>query len=169
MASAIEGTMTPSTVKYSRVSFPGGKRVDATLGDHMVHTDQSPEHGGDGAAPEPFDLFLASLATCAGAYVLGFCQARHIPTEGVWLSQESVLEEGKLRGIRLQVHLPSGFPEKYVGAVRAAAAGCRVKKVLAQPPQITVEAQPEGLEQPALSGSIPTLAPRIGSQPGEPA
>jgi putative redox protein len=143
MAAAVEGSMTPIIAKYSRVSFPGGKRVDATLGDHTVHTDQSPEHGGEGAAPEPFDLFLASLATCAGAYVLGFCQARDIPTAGIWLSQESVLEHGELSGIRLQVHLPSAFPEKYVGAVRAAAASCRVKKVLADPPQITIETQRE--------------------------
>jgi hypothetical protein len=44
-----------------RVHFAGGKRVDADLGEHVVNTDQSHEHGGDGTAPEPFDLFLASF------------------------------------------------------------------------------------------------------------
>lgn len=133
--------MIANVVKSARVRFPGGKRVDAELGDHVIHTDQSPAHGGDGSAPEPFDLFLGSLATCAGVYVLGFCQARGIPTEGVWLSQESSFEEGTLREVRVAVHVPESFPEKYLVAVRAAAGGCRVKKVLANPPQITVEVE----------------------------
>jgi hypothetical protein len=59
------------------IRFPGGKRVDAHLGTHVVHTDQPIAGGGEDSAPAPFDLFLASLATCAGIYVLGFCQARH--------------------------------------------------------------------------------------------
>ena len=122
-----------------QVTFPGGRRVDAAFDGHVVHTDQSPAHGGEGSAPEPFDLFLTSLATCAGIYVLGFCQARAISTEGIRLTQESTFEEGKLREVKLAIDLPASFPEKYVNAVRAAAAGCRVKKVLADPPSITVD------------------------------
>jgi ribosomal protein S12 methylthiotransferase accessory factor len=57
-----------------RVSFPGRKQVAVQVGTHLVRTDQSVEHGGAGSAPEPFDLFLASIAACAGIYVLGFCQ-----------------------------------------------------------------------------------------------
>ena len=135
--------MTVNVVKSARVRFPGGKRVDAALGDHVIHSDQSLEHGGEGSAPEPFDLFLGSLATCAGVYVLAFCQARSISTEGLWLDQESRFEDGKLCEVRLAVHVPASFPEKYLGAVRAAAAGCRVKKALADPPQITVEVERE--------------------------
>jgi len=151
--------MTSNTVQSARVDFPGGKRVDAAIGAHVLHTDQSAEHGGEGNAPEPFDLFLGSLATCAGAYVLGFCQARGIATEGLWLSQESRFAEGKLREIRVEVHVPQSFPEKYLVAVRAAAGGCRVKKVLAEPPQITVEVEREpgaGGNETAVRG-----APRL--------
>ena len=70
-----------------RISFPGGKRVDADLGSHVVRTDQSVTHRGTGTAPEPFELFLASLTTCAGIYVLGFCQARGMPTDDIDLVQ----------------------------------------------------------------------------------
>ncbi len=131
-----------TTTSHIDISFPGGKRVDANLGDHLVHTDQSQQHGGEGTAAEPFDLFLASLATCAGLYVLVFCQARGIPTEQLSLVQEHVFEDGKLRRIQLNVMLPPGFPEKYVDAVRAAASGCRVKKTLADPPELEVVAVP---------------------------
>jgi putative redox protein len=120
------------------VRFPGGKSVDATVGSHVIHTDQTIQHGGQGTGPEPYDLFLASLATCAGLYVLVFCQARGIPTDELQLVQENVIDDGKLQRIVLRVLLPPNFPEKYVAAVRAAASGCRVKKTLLAPPEVEV-------------------------------
>lgn len=98
--------------------------------------------GGRGSASEPFELFLASLATCAGLYVLIFCQARGIPTSELRLDQEQVFEGGKLRRIVLRVLLPAGFPEKHVDTVRAAAAGCKVKNTPVAPLEIEVVAVP---------------------------
>ncbi len=122
------------------VSFPGGKRVDAAVGEHVVHTDQPVTGGGEDAAPAPFDVFLASLATCAGIYVLGFCQARNIPTEGIRLVQHHDQDPvtHALRGVDLEIELPVGFPEKYKDAVVRAAEGCKVKKLLASPPAVAV-------------------------------
>ena len=123
-----------------RVGFPGGKRVDADLGSRVVHTDQAAANGGDDSAPEPFQLFLASLATCAGIYVLGFCQSRGIATEGLSLVQRHEFDATThaLKRVALEVVLPPGFPEKYRASVLQAAAGCKVKKLLAAPPEITV-------------------------------
>jgi putative redox protein len=121
-----------------QVSFPGGKRVDAKVGDQLIRTDQSHAHGGDGSAAEPFELFLASLATCAGLYVLIFCQTRDIPTDRLSLVQDQVFEDARLLGIRLSVVVPPDFPEKYLDAVRAAAASCRVKRALSDPPDLEV-------------------------------
>jgi len=122
------------------VRFPGGKRVCATVGEFMIRTDQPRAKGGEGLAPDPYTLFLASLATCSGAYVLAFCQARKIATDAVRLTQEaSYDEEGKLASVRIRIMLPKDFPAKYESAIAAAAAGCKVKKVLASPPLVTVE------------------------------
>jgi putative redox protein len=135
------------------ISFPGGKRVDCSFDGFTVKTDQSPRGGGEGSAPEPFSLFLASLATCAGIYVLGFCQARNIPTEGIRLTQESTHEDGRLKRVQLVITLPPSFPEKYVTAVKAAANGCKVKKTLADPPEILVDAITS--PQPELAAAAP--------------
>lgn len=126
-----------------RVSFPRGRRVDADFGDHVIHTDQSPANGGDGSAPEPFQLFLASLATCAGIYVLRFCQARGIPTEGLELVQHDTFDPKThlLVRVEIEIVLPPGFPEKYRDAVIAAAEYCKVKQTLASPPEIVVRAE----------------------------
>ena len=122
------------------VSFPGGKRVDARCGDFDVKTDQPPGLGGDGSAIAPYDLFLASIATCAGAYVLGFCQARGLPTEGLALVQRHEVDPlTKLAGrIRIELRLPKAFPEQYRAAIVRAAEGCKVKKTIAAAPVVEV-------------------------------
>jgi ribosomal protein S12 methylthiotransferase accessory factor len=122
------------------VTFPGGRRVDARVGRYVVHTDQPPEAGGEGTAPGAFDLFLASLAACAGTYVLAFCQARGLSTEGIGLSQHVDFDPAsKLpRSIRIELALPSSFPDRYRAAVARAAEGCKVKKTMRAAPDIEV-------------------------------
>ncbi|MEO8903813.1 MAG: OsmC family protein [Polyangiaceae bacterium] len=140
-----------------RVSFPGGKRVDAALGGHVVKTDQAEQRGGSGSAPEPFDLFLASLATCAGAYVLSFCDARGLPSAGIELVQHQHFDEAthRLERVELEVLLPDDFPEKYRAAVLRAAEGCKVKKALATPPEVLVTGRRlPSSNAPVLAGQI---------------
>lgn len=122
------------------VSFPGGKCVDARIGEFVIHTDQPRHEGGEGTAVGPFDLFLASLATCAGFYVLGFCQARGLSTEGLGLRQSVEVDEATHlpRRIRLEIALPRSFPEKYRAAVGRAAESCKVRKTLAAAPVVEV-------------------------------
>ncbi len=123
-----------------RVTFPEGKRVDAEFGTHVVRTDQSVAHGGNGSAPEPFDLFLASLATCAGFYVAAFCHARGISMAGIALVQSHHFDEAthRLERVELELSLPATFPDRYRAAIERAAASCKVKKVLASPPDVVV-------------------------------
>jgi ribosomal protein S12 methylthiotransferase accessory factor len=122
------------------VRFPGGKRVDAEYDGMTIRTDQSVKDGGEGSAPPPFDLFLASIATCAGIYVKGYCDARSIPTDGVGLEMQVEREPGKHRVARLvlEIRLPEGFPEKHRDAVIRAADLCAVKKHILQPPAFDV-------------------------------
>jgi putative redox protein len=125
-----------------KITFPGGKRVDAEVGPHVVHTDQRKEEGGDGSAPEPFALFLASLGTCAGIYVANFCESRGIPTAGISLTQHSHWdkEQRRVTRVRIEVHLPPEFPEKYKDAVLRAADHCTVKRNILAPPEFEVVA-----------------------------
>lgn len=124
------------------VSFPGGKRVDAHYNGFTIATDQSPRGGGEGSAPQPFDLFLASLATCAGIYVKGFCDARGIDTTGLSLSMEIVPDPAahRIGRLELTIQLPPGFPPHFKDAVVRSAELCAVKQHLHHPPQITTTA-----------------------------
>ena len=67
------------------VVLSGGMKVNAIYKGFTIETDQPEQAGGDGSAPSPFDLFLASIGTCAGFYVLSFCQKQGIPTDEIRL------------------------------------------------------------------------------------
>ena len=122
------------------IDFPGGARVDAHFGPYTVVTDQPPHGGGQGLAPTPFATFLASIGTCAGIYVSGFCRQRGISTEGIRIIQ--TLEANPLNGmvskVKLDIQLPPEFPEKYKMAVIRSADQCAVKKHFEQPPQFEI-------------------------------
>lgn len=124
-----------------QIVFPGGARVDALMGPHTVVTNQ------DGSAPAPFGLFLASIGTCAGIYVLGFCQHRGLPTEGIRIVQRvhSNPATRMVERIELEIVVPPTFPEKYHEALIRAADQCAVKKHLAQPPAFEVMTRVEAL------------------------
>jgi ribosomal protein S12 methylthiotransferase accessory factor len=120
------------------IDFPGASKVDAHFGPFTVQTDQPPE----ASAPAPFDLFLSSIGTCAGIYVLGFCRQRGLPTEGLRIV-EKVLRDPANRvvdRIELEIQLPAGFPEKYREAVIHSAELCAVKRHLESPPRFEITA-----------------------------
>lgn len=122
------------------VSFPGGMKVNAQYRGHTIATDQPVAAGGTDTAVAPFDLFLASIATCAGFYAMRFCEQRSIATTGLNLTLEPVRDEQthRLTTVRLELTLPDGFPEKYRDAIVRAVDQCAVKRALADPPQFDV-------------------------------
>jgi putative redox protein len=121
------------------VTLPGKRRVDATVRGHVVHTDQPRENGGDDAAPSPFELFLASLGTCAGIFVQGFCAKREIPTDGIRIVERpTYAADGTLAAVDLQIELPPSFPEKYREALLRVVDGCSVKRAVQAQPRFDV-------------------------------
>ena len=118
------------------VDFPGGSRVDAHFGKFTVPTDQPPT----ASAPTPFDLFLSSIGTCAGIYVLGFCQKRGLPADGIRIVQRTHADPltGLIDQIDIDILVPPTFPEKYRDSLIRSAELCKVKKHLEKPPKFKV-------------------------------
>ncbi len=118
------------------IDFPGGARVDAHFGPFTVPTDQPPA----ASAPTPFAVFLASIGTCAGIYVLGFCRQRGLPTDGIRIVQRVVSNPltQMVDSIDLEIQVPPDFPEKYYDALVNSANQCKVKKTLENPPVFNV-------------------------------
>ena len=126
-----------------KVTFPGEMRVDAEYKDFLIKTDQPLYAGGEGQAPSPFDLFLASIATCAGFYVLAFFKQRGISVEGASVLMKTAKNPGTkmIEKISIEIQLPAGFPEKYKNAVIKAVDSCAVKAHILKPPCFEIEAK----------------------------
>jgi ribosomal protein S12 methylthiotransferase accessory factor len=128
-----------------KISLEGKKKINAEFNGQIIATDQPVQAGGDGSAPAPFTLFLASIGTCAGIYVKSFCDQRNIPTDDIYLTQKMNYnyKTRLIDNIEVKIHLPKDFPEKYKSAVINSANLCAVKEHLKNPPQIEVKAQSE--------------------------
>jgi ribosomal protein S12 methylthiotransferase accessory factor len=118
------------------IDFPAGSRVVAHFGKFTVATDQPPI----ASAPTPFAVFLSSIGTCAGIYVLGFCQQRGIPTDGVRIVQRVYSNplSHMVDKIDLDIQVPSNFPDKYRDSLIRSAELCAVKKHLENPPAFEI-------------------------------
>jgi ribosomal protein S12 methylthiotransferase accessory factor len=125
-----------------RVTFPGGKKVEAESSGYTIRTDQPKDVGGEGSAPEPFALFAASIGTCAGFYALRFCQAREIDVRGLAIREHLRFDEQRrLAAVELDVELPRDFPEKYREPLIRAIDGCAVKRAIQAQPQFVVRTE----------------------------
>lgn len=125
------------------ITFPGGKKVSALWRGFEIRTDQPAAGGGEGSAPTPFDLFLASLGTCAGIFALGFIQSRGLSAEGLKItaSFEQNPATHLLGRAAIKITLPKGFPPKYKDAVIKAAEQCLVKRTMDNPPKFEITAE----------------------------
>ena len=121
------------------VSLPGGRRVNAEVGRHIIHTDQPISNGGEDAAPAPFDVFLASMGACAGIFVQGFCAKRGIPYEGIRIIERPEYgAEGVLQGVNFDIQTPPTFPEKYREPLVRVVEQCSVKRAIQAQPTFRV-------------------------------
>jgi putative redox protein len=119
------------------ITFEGGKVVTAHTKSHSIRTDQPLDNGGENTAPSPFELYLASIGTCAGIYVKSFCDNRKIPTDRIKIIQKTEFSEetGLPVNITIDIKLPDDFPEKYKDHVINVAELCKVKKSILSPPE----------------------------------
>lgn len=122
------------------ITFEGGKVVTALTRGHIIRTDQPLDNGGGNTAPAPFDLYLASIGTCAGIYVKSFCDNRKISTDNIRIIQKTEFDrETDLPvNITIDIRLPADFPEKYRDSVVSVAELCKVKKSIIKPPVFSI-------------------------------
>ena len=121
-----------------KIRFAGEKIVHAETKGFTIVTDVPSEPGGAVTAPSPVDLLLASLGTCTSYYVLHFCEQRELALDEVSLSVNVDRDEEskQITKIKVDINVPSSFPERYLDAIVKAASQCTVKKYLLDCPEI---------------------------------
>jgi ribosomal protein S12 methylthiotransferase accessory factor len=126
----------------------GGARTETEVGPFTIVTDQARHSGGEGSAPSPFSVFLATIGACAGAYVHAFCRPRGLPAENIRIVQTMTTDPatGMVTNVDLVIQLPADFPEKYREPLLRTVEHCTIKKHLETPPRITMRAERESCE-----------------------
>jgi putative redox protein len=122
------------------VTLPGNKKVDAEYKGFTIHTDQPVYAGGDGTAPAPFDLFLVSIATCGGIYIVNFLQRHRMPLDGVRLLMRKTKDEETrmITKITIDIELPPDFPERYKRSLIKSVDLCSVKQHMLEAPEFEI-------------------------------
>jgi putative redox protein len=123
------------------ITFDGGKVITAHINGHTIITDQPVALGGQNSGPTPFELFLASIGTCAGIFVKSFCDQRGLSAEGIKILQniDYDMQTGLPTNISIDIKIPADFPKQYRPTLINVAELCKVKKSIAAQPVITVK------------------------------
>jgi len=124
-----------------KIEFGPGKKLSAVGDDYCIDVDMPVSEGGDGSAPEPTQLFLASLATCAAHYARIFCESKSLPMDGLGLNIRYKFNDdgNQITKFTYELTIPEGFPEKYKAALLRALDLCPIKKLLLSPPAFQLE------------------------------
>jgi ribosomal protein S12 methylthiotransferase accessory factor len=124
-----------------RVTLEGSKRVATQIGNHVIRTDQPADQGGGDSAPAPYDLFMASIGTCAGFYVQSYCENKGLDPAGIdiVLSARRDPATRQINGFVTTIRIPPGLPQKLHLALKKVAEQCAVKKTIASNPEFVVE------------------------------
>jgi len=123
------------------ITFEGNKKINANINGFVIKTDQPETVGGEGTAPNPFELFLASLGTCAGIFIKMFCDQRGISSEGIELKLNIDFNGGLASKVIYNIDIPKDFPEKYIDSLKAVVDACKVKKNIFAPPLFEIIAK----------------------------
>lgn len=112
-----------------KITFEGNKKVNVRVKDFDIRTDQAISQGGEASAPTSIDLFLASLGSCSGVFVLNFLKKHNLP-ETVYLTLDPVwdIQEYVIEKVVVTIHIPKDFPEGYDNALVEVAKRCLVAR-----------------------------------------
>lgn len=119
--------------------YKGGKQFEATARGHAILSDQPLDDDGADAGMTPPELFLASLAACAGYYAAEYLNARGLPSEELEIRATALKGDKPARmvSIGLDVTAP-GLNKRHRDGVLRAVDACLLKNTLHVPPKVEV-------------------------------
>lgn len=115
-------------------------RFAVEVGAHTLTVDQPVSAGGQGTAPTPTELFVASLASCVAHYARRYLARHDLPTDGLTVTATSTMVSGPSRvgAITVALTVSEQVPPDRRDALLAVASHCTVHNSLGQPPEVTV-------------------------------
>jgi len=124
------------------IKYQGGLKFEIKIGEHVVITDQPKDIGGNDEGVTPGELFVASLASCMGSYVVAYCKNIGIDVSGLTISADSKHADDKparIGEINININLPAKIEDNRKAAVIHAANHCFVHNTILQAPALNIK------------------------------
>lgn len=122
-------------------AYKGDMRLETTLGTHTLSIDVPAAMGGKDRGPTPPELFVASLGSCVGAFVAGYCERTGLDTTDltVDVSFTKANDPTRLDDLVVTVNLPHAVCAEREAAIRRVAEHCPVHETIATMSGIRIE------------------------------
>jgi len=121
------------------VNYVGGRMFNASMRGHTVSLDLPREQQGTDTGPTPPELFVASLASCMGYYLLFYCDRARLDPAGLTVEAEFQKLPDRIGTILIRINLPSATTAAQKEEADAWAHKCFIHNTLTHTPAITVE------------------------------
>ena len=122
-----------------QVEYKGGWEFRADSRSHSIIIDLPAQMKGEDKGMTPPELFIASLASCVGVYVVDYCKAQNISTDGLKVVANYEDVEGgpaRIGKISLEIVMPGGVPQEHRNPLMKMAAQCKVHNTICTLPDI---------------------------------
>src|ERR1041384_1575479 len=129
--------MTPIELRYD-----SGDRFAMRIRAHNLLVDQPVEDGGDDMGPSPVELFVASIASCAGFYAERFLKRRGMDPFGLRVSCDYLMADerpARVAWVGVSVCVPEPLTDQEHQVLERVLEHCTVKNSLESPPLLALE------------------------------
>src|SRR5512135_3099553 len=116
------------------VAYKGGIQFLVSSGKHSLTIDLAPEKGGSDEGMSPPEVFIASLASCIGVYVVRYAQNAKLDTRDLAIRCGWQISDDKKRisSIQVRISLPHADVGKREGALLEAARHCLIHHTITE-------------------------------------
>jgi len=121
------------------ISFVDKMKFEAKIRKHTMTIDVPEDLKGTDSGPMPPELFVLSLASCMGYYVLFYCRKNGIPVEGLKIDAdfEKAKDPDRVSKIDIKFHVGNVSEEHKQGMIKIAEK-CIVHQSIIHKPVINI-------------------------------
>ncbi|MFA5388746.1 MAG: OsmC family protein [Candidatus Omnitrophota bacterium] len=129
-------------MEYAEIKYIDGKKFSAANRAHTIIIDQPKESGGEDQGMTPPELFIDSLGSCIGIYVLGFCRNTGLDPSGMKITlgwEKTTDKPSRIKTISAKIELPNAEPGPRKPALIKVAESCLIHETIKHQPDIKIE------------------------------
>ena len=132
-------------MEHIEVKYLGGKKFLAQNRGHAITIDLPVTSGGKDEGVTPPELFIDSIASCVGVYVVAYCNSAGLNTEGLSIKVDWEKETSRkpyyIKKIDIKINLPNAEVGLRKEALLKIAHFCMIHETLKKQPEVNIDLQ----------------------------